>query len=177
MKKFLFSIFIILIVLCCNREQPVAPPTSELPNIDAKISLAKTSETTYVFTAGMWKDKQTSAIEKAGGTLIFSHKESGIGIATSTAPDFLDRALASGAFTEGCLDEIYEWQPKTKAVECHETAITPNDEPYFGYQWNMQAMEVPAAWAEGYTGAGIRANPSFAKMDPRYPEIGVKTKS
>jgi subtilisin family serine protease len=88
----------------------------------------------------------------AGGIVLFSHDRAGIGIVSSSAPDFLDRALASNAFQYGAADQFVEWTPQ----EPTEEAITPADEGFFPLQWNMEAMEGPAAWAAGCTGKGVR---------------------
>lgn len=113
-------------------------------------------EKTYVLTAGKWGDRQNTAVIMAGGTVTFSHRETGVGIAVSSAPDFLERALASRAFTDGALDMMVEWQPPMEVVQFDEAVITPGDEPYFSLQWNMQAIEAPGAWEAGYTGTGVR---------------------
>jgi subtilisin family serine protease len=33
--------------------------------------------------------------------------------------------------------------------------VTPGDETFVNLQWNVQAIEAPAAWALGYTGSGV----------------------
>jgi len=41
----------------------------------------------------------------------------------SSAPDFLDRALASNAFTDTAVDQVVQWQMPTQTVELEETAV------------------------------------------------------
>jgi subtilisin family serine protease len=106
----------------------------------------------YVLTAGHWGDKQDAAVAAAGGTVSWSHGATGIGVATSDDPAFLDRINAGSAFTGAAGDVVVQWQPPNFAEE----AITPNDEAFFPLQWNMQAIDAPAAWATGCTGAGVR---------------------
>jgi subtilisin family serine protease len=112
-------------------------------------------EKTYVLTAAQWGDKQDAAVIAAGGTVTFKHGKTGIGIATSTIPDFLDRVLANGAFTGGAEDKVIQWQPPTKEILLEE-AVTPGDETFINLQWHTQAIEAPAAWALGFTGKGVR---------------------
>jgi subtilisin family serine protease len=134
-------------------DQPAEPPQAEGPTF-AKAA-GESSEDTYVFTAGKWGKKQTKAIESAGGTLTFSH-EDGVGVAVSADPDFLENALNSGAFTNGAADQILEWQPPLLTYDLEESVITPGDESFYGYQWNMPAILAPEAWDAGCTGAGVR---------------------
>jgi subtilisin family serine protease len=112
------------------------------------------SGNSYVLLAGKWGAKQTRAVEQAGGTVTFSGD--GIGIASSDDADFLGRALASGAFSDGARDTIVQWQPPVQAVQLEQSTITPGDEFFYPLQWNMGAIEAPAAWGAGCTGNGVR---------------------
>jgi lantibiotic leader peptide-processing serine protease len=114
------------------------------------------AEQTYVLTAGQWSDQQNAAASEAGGVVTFSHRKSGIGVVTSLAPDFLDRALASGTFTGGGADQVVQWQMPTQTMEFGEAGVTPGDETFINLQWNIRAIEAPAAWAAGFDGAGVR---------------------
>ena len=49
------------------------------------------AEKTYVLTVKKWGYRQNTAVIMAGGTVTFSHRETGVGIAVSSAPDFLER--------------------------------------------------------------------------------------
>jgi subtilisin family serine protease len=110
------------------------------------------ADTSYVLVAPNWGAKQTAAVQMAGGIVLSSHDRAGIGIVTSSASDFLSRALASNAFQYGQQDQVVQWTPQEPVQE----AITPNNETFFPEQWNMQAIEAPAAWAAGCTGHGVR---------------------
>lgn len=107
----------------------------------------------YVLTAGNWGGKQAAAVAAAGGTVVWSHGGTGIAVVRSDNPDFLNQVEASNAFQTAAIDEVVQWQP---GVQVEEAAITPGDESFFGFQWNMQSLEAPAAWATGCTGAGVR---------------------
>ena len=111
---------------------------------------------TYILTAGKWGRFQDTAAIRAGGTVIFSHKDSGIGIVIASAPDFLENALASRAFTDGAEDMRIAWQPPTEVVQFDQAAMTPGDETFFFMQWHLGAIEAEAAWDAGYTGNGVR---------------------
>jgi subtilisin family serine protease len=108
----------------------------------------------FVLSAAKWGKKQEAAVLAAGGSVTYSHGKAGVGLVSSANPDFLTQALASNAFQSGAEDVAAQWTPPTQAVEA--SAITPGDEGFFAYQWNMLAMETPGAWALGCTGAGVR---------------------
>lgn len=116
---------------------------------------AQTNQT-YVFTAGQWGDSQAAAIAAADGVVTFSHRQSGVAVVASGAPDFLERALASGVFTGGAADQAAQWQMPTKEIQVGEAAITPGDETFINAQWNIKAIEAPAAWDAGIDGTGVR---------------------
>jgi subtilisin family serine protease len=109
--------------------------------------------------AGKWSDAHTRAVQAAGGTVTFSHGETGIGVATSANPNFLSAANASRAFAVVTPDRMVEWQKPTQTVDLDEAAVSPNppDDSFFRYiQWAPQAVHAPEAWDAGCTGAGVR---------------------
>lgn len=109
----------------------------------------------YVLTAKKWGKKQTDAVLAAGGIVTYSHAGTGIGVASSSNPDFLQAAAGSGAFDSSGADELVQWTPNVHDVAFDEASIG-DDEPFFGIQWAPQAIEAPAAWDDGCTGAGVR---------------------
>ncbi|MGH6961207.1 MAG: S8 family serine peptidase, partial [Dongiaceae bacterium] len=70
----------------------------------------------------------------------------------SGAADFLAQAMASKAFHYGSPDTVVQWQLPGPVEE----AVNTSNDRFFPIQWNMQAIEAPAAWAAGCTGAGVR---------------------
>jgi len=121
-----------------------------------QFSEAAAVDGTYLLTASRWRRPQTAAVREAGGTVVWSHDRTGMGVATSDDPDFLDNVMASGAFSSGEADQIVEWQPPVRVADVKVAAVTGGDETFFLTQWNMQAIEAPAAWAAGYDGTGAR---------------------
>jgi subtilisin family serine protease len=135
-----------------------AEQTTEAPSVDSPAFRKASGDggSTYLLTAGKWNKGKTRVVERAGGTVIFSHRASGIGIATSDDPDFLANAMATDAFIAGQLDEMVEWQPPARVADFTAQSVNAADDTHFPKQWNLQAMEVPAAWAAGYDGTGAR---------------------
>ena len=122
----------------------------------ALASFASASATDYVLMSGKWTSAQTAAVQAAGGTVLFSHGNSGIGVATSTAPDFLSRVKSTGAFSHAAADQTLQWQPPVADYAVEEAAINPTNDTFFPLQWAHQAVQSPAAWAAGCTGLGAR---------------------
>lgn len=130
----------------------------------ALASFASASATDYVLVSNKWTSAQTAAVEAAGGTVLFSHGGSGIGVATSSAPDFLSRAMAGNAFHDGAEDVAVQWQHpvadyaagEAEGNGVEDAAINPSNDRFFPIQWAHTAVESPAAWTAGCTGDGAR---------------------
>jgi subtilisin family serine protease len=114
------------------------------------------SDQAYVLMAPQWGPAQDSAVSDAGGVVTFSHRDGGFGIASSIAPDFLERVSASNQFTAAAMDQVVQWQMPTQTVELDETAVTPGNETFINLQWNIKAIEAPGAWDAGFDGSGVR---------------------
>ena len=115
----------------------------------------------YVFMApGGWGAAQDAAIRSAGGTVDFSHAASGIGVASSSDPGFVHRALKGGELVKGAEDMLVQWQDPAELQVADEgvveEVVTPGDETFINLQWNMTAIEAAGAWSLGYDGAGVR---------------------
>jgi subtilisin family serine protease len=114
------------------------------------------SNRTYILNALQWGDVQNAAVAAGGGAVRFSHRQTGVAVVNSSAANFLQRALASGAFTGGSADQMVQWQRPGQTVEIGEAAITPGDETFINAQWNIRAVEAQGAWNAGFDGTGVR---------------------
>jgi subtilisin family serine protease len=122
----------------------------------------------FVLTAGNWGKAQDAVVAAAGGTVVWSHKRAGIASVTSDDPDFLARVSVDDTFSSAAEDMMVQWQDPDIIEQGH---ITPGDEPLFPLQWNMTAMEAPAAWAADCTGAGVRVAINAGGIDPTHPDL------
>ncbi|MES1242196.1 MAG: S8 family serine peptidase [Acidobacteriota bacterium] len=120
--------------------------------------LAATADPNYVLTAPNWGAKQTAAVQAAGGTVLYSHGQAGIGLVTSNAADFLTRVQASNAFQTAAADMMVQFQQDTPVQDAGglEQAVTPGNDTFYPLQWAHTALNSPGAWAAGCTGAGVR---------------------
>lgn len=124
--------------------------------ITALAALPASAQRNFVIEAPRWTEAQTRAVAEAGGTLTFSHPETGIGIVQSFVPDFEQRVLRTRAFTSVTEDQVFEWQKPIQTVELEASAVNFQNESFINAQWNHLAVNAPGAWAAGYTGAGVR---------------------
>ena len=128
----------------------------------------------FVLTAGQWGKAQDRAVAAAGGTVVWSHRKTGIAAVTSDNPDFLAEVhflpheSDDSVFKSAAEDMMVQWQNLDIIDQGH---ITPGDETYFPLQWNMTAMEAPAAWAADCTGAGVRIAINDGGIDPTHPDL------
>jgi subtilisin family serine protease len=129
---------------------------------------AVASAADFVLAAPHWGKKQDAAVAAAGGTVNWSHQATGIASVSSDNADFLAAVDASKAFTGAAEDMIVQWQEPNPVDQGH---ITPGDEWFFPLQWNMMAMEAPAAWAADCTGAGVRVAINDGGIDPTHPDL------
>lgn len=107
----------------------------------------------YVLQAAKWGAKQDRAVAAAGGTIVWKHGASGIGVATSSSRTFLKKVQASKSFQQVAKDVAVQWQQPT----FEQADVTPYDEDfYYPYQWSLWSIDAEGAWNNGCTGAGVR---------------------
>src|SRR5688572_11300360 len=110
----------------------------------------------YVLESGQWGSDQAAAVSAAGGVVACSNPDRGIAIVYSDATDFLQRAEASNKFISVTPDQVVQWQEPVQSVELEESAVTPGNETFINLQWNIKAVQAPAAWDAGFDGSGVR---------------------
>jgi len=128
----------------------------------------------YLLSAGMWSSKHKAAVEAAGGTILYAHDKSGIAVAKSDNANFLTTLKGSRgvAFQSAEPDMVVSWSQPTRFMEADvEVDVTPEDEPGFPFQWNMQAIDAPAAWAAGCDGTGARVAVIDGGIYAEHPDI------
>jgi subtilisin family serine protease len=124
----------------------------------------------FVLTSPHWGKKQNAAVAAAGGTVTWSHAKAGIASVSSDDADFLAAVSGDNTFKSAAEDMMVQWQDPAPIEVGH---INPNDEVFYaaGYQWNMEAIDAPAAWAADCTGAGVRIAIIDGGIDPTHPDL------
>lgn len=122
------------------------------------VPLAAAAQTDYVVTAPGWGTAQAAAVTAAGGTVVFGHDGAGVAVVRSSAPDFLARLRSSSAIQDVRQDVMVAWQsPSVGGTVTGDFTNTANNDRFFNnIQWAPQAVDAPAAWAEGCKGEGAR---------------------
>ena len=68
-------------------------------------------------------------------------------------------------------DIVVKWiEPISFNVEANPPSIG-DDEPFFWYQWGMDAINAPEAWNAGYTGKGARVFILDTGIDAEHPDL------
>lgn len=105
-------------------------------------------------------------VAQAGGRVVNTIPEIGVLIAEPLAPDFATRAARLPGVESVAPDLLIQFtDPRPARVA--EDFVAPGagvremgiieEQAFFGsFQWAPQAIQAPAAWAAGYTGAGVR---------------------
>ena len=127
---------------------------------------------TYVLHASKWGPSQQAAVEKAGGTVTFSHSGAGVALVESTNPNLLSVALAGGVIAGGALDRVVQWtDPIT--MDLDQSAVNPVNDPLSFLQWSLTAVDAPGAWALGYTGQGVRVAVIDGGIHSTHPDLAA----
>lgn len=121
----------------------------------------------YLLDAGKWRSQHTAAVQAAGGTLVYAHGPTGLAMALSDNPNFLQRVKQAASFQFAAADVFVDWDQPPLV----KTVVTPGDETFFPLQWNMVAMEAPAAWAAGCDGTGARVAVIDGGLYHLHPDI------
>jgi subtilisin family serine protease len=107
-------------------------------------------------------------VSGAGGTVLNKISEIGIAVAASDNEDFTENLEKDKAILNVIPRLDVQWiRNDTETYPCS----IGDDEPLFGYQWNMRAIDAPGAWDEGYTGAGVRVAVLDTGIDYTHPEL------
>ncbi len=98
------------------------------------------------------------AVAEKGGSVAYTVPEIGLAVLTSTNPDFQTQAetiaeVESVAPNIQMNIDLPGFQPTAPPAG---SPPFPYDDPFFGFQWNLNAIHAPEAWAQGATGAGVR---------------------
>jgi subtilisin family serine protease len=111
---------------------------------------------TYVLQANKWGAVQEAAVAAAGGRVVYASAGAGLAVVDSDNADFASAMRASRAVTDVDADVVLDFDvPKSYDLEA-EAGVTLGSETFWNLQWAPRAIEAPAAWAAGYTGAGVR---------------------
>lgn len=136
-----------------------------------------TNTLTYLLesSGASWGDAQDAAVRASGGTVVFKHAGSGLGIASSSDPVFMRKALKSPAFVRVAEDVQVQWEdPSEQAIQADdivEDAVNPSNDTFINLLWNMTAIDARGAWNAGYDGLGVRVAVIDGGMCSLHPDV------
>lgn len=140
-----------------TQEGRVLKRTSVLIPVVALLAVAANASAKEFVMVGAHCGPMSDAVKAANGVMLSCHEGSGIATAASDTADFAAKVKASGATSLLVEDMMVQWVGPEKTNDLTEQGVNPNDDTYFrNIQWAPQAVQAPAAWAAGCTGAGVR---------------------
>jgi subtilisin family serine protease len=107
---------------------------------------------TVVFNGKNIPKKAADMIADAGGELVKTFEEIGVGIAVSTSPTFADDLKGGDIYSVGI--EGFQYLPDTSVYTTSESIEETINYPYFwDYQWDIARVKADLAWEDGITGS------------------------
>lgn len=179
----LFPLFPILALAGCQLSQAAAPPTPAVPDKAVYHIQAADGSTEYIVTLTGDDIPATlsTSVKAAGGKLVKTLDGMGVAVASSNVPDFAAR-LASAPGVDGVAPNTFQQHlgdsslvqsidPNFNLQPDGPDPSGPSGEPYSGYQWGLGTTRVPQAWAQGYTGKGVRVAVLDTGVDQLNPDL------
>jgi len=126
-------------------------------------------EKAYVLDFSKLPANFASRIEGIGGNVVGVFEEIDIAVVTSSDAGFAIAAEGLPGIVDVVPDVAFGLvEPNVQQAQIE---AGPEAEPYFGYQWNMLAIDAPGAWAAGYKGAGARVAVLDTGVDYTHPDL------
>jgi lantibiotic leader peptide-processing serine protease len=122
----------------------------------------------------------SAAVSAAGGTITHRFGSVGAAAVSAAGSSFVSKMSAVAGVQYVVPDVKLDWLPdqaysqavtKSASVPAVAADSYGSTEPYFGYQWDMQAIDAAGAWATGDTGAGVRVAVLDTGIDPTHPDL------
>lgn len=105
------------------------------------------------------------------GEIVNSMPEIGILVVKPTVSNFETKVAKLYEVQVVVPDLNVKWIEPTEYFNESNPPSIGNDEPYFGYQWGMDAINAPEAWNAGYTGEGARVFILDSGIDAEHPDL------
>lgn len=121
-------------------------------------------------------DEVARQLVASGASLEESPEELSLLLAASNEQEFAGRARGISGVVAVIPDvEIPAWSEAMPA-EAHlesPSSMLPTDEPLYGLQWGLRAIEAEGAWALGARGGGVRVAIIDAGIDHDHPDLAA----
>ncbi len=109
-------------------------------------------------------------IEATGGEVLAVIEPLNMALVRGSGRAYLEAIDGLPGLSETAPNIAAHWLPPTNVVELEPESIG-DDEPYFGLQWALQAIDAPGAWDAGVTGAGVRVAVLDTGVNYEHPDL------
>ncbi|RME62096.1 MAG: peptidase S8/S53 subtilisin kexin sedolisin, partial [Caldilineae bacterium] len=108
-----------------------------------------------------------------GGSIAYTVPEIGLAVLTSANPDFASQMEGLAAVESVIPDvDVNFYMPGFQPTALPTISPPwPDDDMFYAFQWNLDAIDAPEAWAQGATGAGVRIAVVDDGLFAQHPDI------
>lgn len=172
MKKLsLLSILSVMFFISCQTElldeiNPIEESSSVLASKNSS-----TNKSFMVISKAETLSKQLELSVKKYGEITRVIPEIGILIVKSSDPNFTQNVSGIADVRSVVPDLTVNWLEPINVDPFANPLSIGSDEPYFFYQWGMDAINAPEAWNAGYYGSNVKVFILDSGIDAEHPDI------
>jgi subtilisin family serine protease len=107
----------------------------------------------------------------AYGQIVKSIPEIGVVVIKPTISNFETKVSKLTEVQAVVPDLIVKWIEPMRFINESNPLSIGSDEPYFIYQWGLDAINAPEAWNAGYTGEGAKVYILDSGIDAEHPDL------
>lgn len=152
-----------------------------LMGLAAPPALASGPETTYLVLAPQGASTQAAAqrVASAGGDVVAAYDQIGVLVATSDRADFESRVAGAGVQSVAATTGLGTTLIDDSVIETVDSATIdatgdPAGEPLWGYQWDMEQIDVPAAHAVTTGESSVVVGVLDSGIDATHPDLATQ---
>lgn len=168
--KFLMGLLIAVIFFGCQKDY-LETNTAGSESLSAS-AVAVNPETNFmVITKSETLPSDFESKLAAYGEIVNTIPEIGVVVVKPKVANFANKVAKLTQVKAVVHDLIIDWIGPIKIVPADNPPSIGDDEPYFEYQWGMDAIDAPEAWNENYTGDNTRVCILDTGIDPNHPDL------
>ncbi len=140
-------------------------------------------ESTYMVLApkGATTKAAAARVASAGGTVVATYDQIGVLIARSTSASFTSKVAGKGVESVASTDGLGTTLIDDEAIEAVDESTLeatgdPTAEPLWGYQWDMEQIDVPAAHAITTGDPSVVVGVLDSGIDATHPDLATQVR-
>ena len=170
-KKFLNVILGIFVITFCFSCQNDLLQTEITTDPEATVLKSAKNNNFLVIVKSETMPAGFEALLSGYGEIVRSMPEIGMAVVKPTSPDF-ETKVAKLAGVKAVVPDIkMKWTEPVKVINQANPPSIGSDEPFFGYQWGMDAINAPEAWNTGNTGKKVKVFILDSGIDAEHPDL------